>query len=248
MRVMTFRETLLTFEDKLSGGEHIEYAEHGTGKLALENIALKASGEKAKFDTDRLDIAPGERLLVVDKTAGRTPLLPAIAGQWPWGSGKLHRPAGDDVMFLTPQPYFPKGSLRAALAYPADPSTVSESDAAAALERVGLGRLSRQLERTARWWRKLTGEDQARLALARLLVHKPRWVLCEGLTDAIATDYRDLLTSIFEHELADSALISTSRRGTEGPLCKRIVHLMSGEEAAAPAQLSSGGLPHPAET
>ena len=72
--------------------------------------------------------------------------------------------------------------------------------------------------------------------------------MCEGLTVAIAVDYRDLVTSIFDHELADSALITTSRRIAEGPLCKRIVHLMSGEEAAAPAQVSSGGLPHPAET
>jgi len=33
--------------------------------------------------------------------------------------------------------------------------------------------------------------------------------------------------SIFENELADMALVSISRRGSHGPLCRRIVHLTS---------------------
>jgi hypothetical protein len=68
------------------------------------------------------------------------------------------------------------------------------------------------------------------------------------LTDTIAADYRDLVTSIFDQELSDSALISTSRRSTEGPLCKRVVHLTSGEDHSASMQRRLGGLPHPAET
>ena len=212
MRVMTFRETLLTFEDKLSGGEHIEYAEHGAGKLALENVALKASGEKAKFDTDRLDVAPGERLLVVDKTAATDAALAGDCRAMAVGIGQASAPGRRRCDVPDPAALFPEGFVAGSLAYPADPSTISNRTRRRHSTRRPWPSFAPA--RPARWWRKLTGEDQARLALARLLASaSQRWVLCEGLTDAIATDYRDLLTSIFEHELADSALISTSRHG-----------------------------------
>src|SRR5207302_4061520 len=123
--------------------------------------------------------------------SGKSPLLPAIAGHWPWGSGKLKLPGEGKVMFLGPKPYFPKGSLRAALAYPEKPSSISDADATAALSRVGLDRLTRSLDRTSRWWRKLSSEDQTRLALARLLVQKPQWVFADGIIDAVAEDHRE---------------------------------------------------------
>jgi putative ATP-binding cassette transporter len=209
LRVMTFRETLLTFESRLGDEERIDYGEHPEGKLAFENIGVSGLGEKAKLDSDKVDVAPGDRILVLDKTrSGKSPLLPAIAGHWPWGSGKLKLPGEGRVMFLGPKPYFPKGSLRAALAYPQEPESVSETDAAAALNRVGLYRLSRSLDRTARWWRKLSGDDQTRLTLARLLVQKPQWVFADGIIDTVAEEHHDLVLSIFENELADTALIS----------------------------------------
>src|SRR5205814_9340650 len=105
-------------------------------------------------------VAPGNRFLVLDRTrGGKSPLLPAIAGHGPWGSGKLKLPGEGKVMFLAPKPYFPKGSLRATLAYPEKPPSVSDADANAALNRVGLSHLTRSLDRTARWWRKLPSED-----------------------------------------------------------------------------------------
>ena len=194
----------------------------------LENIGVSGLGVKAKLDSDRIDIAPGERILVLDRTrTGKNPLLPAITGHWPWGSGKVKLPGDGRAMFLGPKPYFPKGSLRATLAFPQKPSMVSDSDATAALDRVGLGHLKRSLDRTARWWRKLSPDDQMRLALARLLVQKPKWVFAEGIIDSVAEDLRDLMQSIFENELAETALISVSRCNMHSPLCRRVIHLTS---------------------
>jgi putative ATP-binding cassette transporter len=160
-----------------------------------------------------------------------------LARQWPWGSGKLKLPGDARVAFLCLHPYFPKGSIRAALAYPKDPETVSDSEAMAALDRVGLGRLSPSLDRTARWWRKLDDEDQARLALARLLVQRPKWIFTEGLVGAISADIRELAISIFDNELVDAALISISRRSEHGPLARRIIELTG--PPAAPAERAS---------
>jgi len=227
-RVMSFREALMSFESRLGEAAQIEYGEHPEPRLVLENIGVSGLGVKAKLDSDRIDIAPGERILVLDRTrSGKNPLLPAIAGHWPWGSGKVKLPGDGRAMFLGPKPYFPKGSLRATLAFPQKPSMVSDSDATAALDRIGLGHLKRSLDRTARWWRKLSPDDQMRLALARLLVQKPKWVFAEGIIDSVAEDHRELMQSIFENELAETALISVSRCNTRSPLCRRVIHLTS---------------------
>ncbi|MFL5258362.1 MAG: ABC transporter ATP-binding protein/permease [Hyphomicrobiales bacterium] len=235
LRVMNFRETLLTFESDLNAKPQIDYAEHPEGKLEFDNLGVEGSAETASLDSGKVEVGPGDRVLVLDKTRNeRTPLLPALAQKWPWGSGKLKFPGDARVAFLCLHPYFPKGSIRAALAYPADAATVSDPEAAAALERVGLGRLSRSLDRTARWWQKLDDEDQARLALARLLVQRPKWIFTEGLVGTISSVIRELAISILDNELVDAALISISRRPEQGPLARRIIELTGAP--AAPAE------------
>ena len=62
----------------------------------------------------------GERMLIIAaRGAGRTNFFSALAGLWPWGSGRIARPMGQTMMFMSQRPYLPHGTLRAALAYPA---------------------------------------------------------------------------------------------------------------------------------
>ena len=81
------------------------------------------------------------------------------------GSGRVRSPSSMTMMFLRRQPYFPPGSLRAALAFPAEPSEVSDSDIEAALERVALSHLSDPLDRKAQWGLELTEDEQVRSRL-----------------------------------------------------------------------------------
>ena len=54
---------------------------------------------------------------------GKTLFFRAIAGLWPWGSGRIGLPKGENVMYMPRTPYFPPGTLREVLAYPSQPST-----------------------------------------------------------------------------------------------------------------------------
>ena len=73
---------------------------------------------------DDLAIPAGERVLVTGPSgAGKSTLFRAIAGTWPFGSGTIHVPEGAKVMTLPQRPYFPIGSLAAAVTYPAEPGT-----------------------------------------------------------------------------------------------------------------------------
>jgi vitamin B12/bleomycin/antimicrobial peptide transport system ATP-binding/permease protein len=228
LRVMSFREALLTLETGPDGEDRIAQSENPAGRLKLENIGVRKEGKKAVLDQHEIEVLPGDRIHIVDNTrSGRNPLLAAIAGLWPWGSGKVQSPSGMKMMFLKRRPYFPPGPLRAALAFPAEPSDVSDSDIKAALERVGLGYLVNSLDRKAPWGLELTDDEQIRIELARLLIHKPRWIFAEHILDALSDEYHDLVRSIFETELAQSAVVSIGARTPSHDLFRKVIHLTS---------------------
>jgi putative ATP-binding cassette transporter len=123
---------------------------------------------------EHVEVALGDRVLIVgDPGTGKTLLFRAIAGLWPWGSGRIAQPASDGVMFMTRQPYVPLGTLRAALTYPSPENTFKDPDLVAALASTGLDRLSSS-ERVARWKRELTDDELQCLVFTRILLHKPR--------------------------------------------------------------------------
>jgi putative ATP-binding cassette transporter len=54
-----------------------------------------------------LDLKPGERILIVGEQSVGTCLFRAIAGLWPWGSGRITFPARQSVVFRPTQPLCP---------------------------------------------------------------------------------------------------------------------------------------------
>jgi vitamin B12/bleomycin/antimicrobial peptide transport system ATP-binding/permease protein len=114
------------------------------------------------------------------------------------------------VMFISQQDYLPPGKLRGTLAYPFQPSQFASEKYIAALERTKLGNLSPDLDRVGRWERELPREDQHKFAFARLLLHRPRWILLDEAIDYLDDDTRGLVLDAFGQELAEAAIITFS--------------------------------------
>ena len=58
-------------------------------------------------------IPQGEKILVKGQSGtGKSTLIRAMAGLWPWGTGQILRPASARMAFLPQQPYIPPGTLR----------------------------------------------------------------------------------------------------------------------------------------
>jgi putative ATP-binding cassette transporter len=226
LRVMSFREVLLTLETRLDGEDRIAQSKDSASRLRLEDISVRHGREKAVLEQREIEVLPGDRIHIADRTgSGRNPLLVALAGLWPWGSGKVQSPSGMKMMFLKRQPYFPPGSLRAALAFPAEPSEISDDDIKAVLQRVDLAHLSGSLDRQAEWGLELTEDEQVRVAIARLLLHKPPWIFAEHVLGSVSEEHHDLIGSIFENELAQSAVISIGHKVPPQDLCRKVIHL-----------------------
>lgn len=231
LRVASFRLALVEMDKLGRESGQIELVPTADDRLAFDDVGIASPAGCTRLSEKRVMINPGERVLIIGKPrGGKTSFFSAIAGLWPWGSGRILLPPVQTMMFVSQRHYMPPGTLRGALAYPSSPSQFASQDFEAALERMGLGNLSPGLDRIARWDRELTGDEQQRLAFARLLLHKPRWVLLDEAIDHLDDDTRSLVFDIFGQELADATIINIGRADTHGGFYTRILHLIGDPE------------------
>jgi putative ATP-binding cassette transporter len=158
-------------------------------------------------------------------------LFRAIAGLWPWGSGRIALPLSNSVMYVPRHPYVPLGTLRAALAYPSPETAYTDEQILAVLQSAGLNRLSSSLDRIARWDRELTDDEQQCLVFTRLLLRKPRWVVIDGALHSLEDDAHQRMISLLRDGFKDAAVINIGRPEAENHFFKRVLHLIKDPQA-----------------
>ena len=186
-------------------------------RLALEDLTLQTPNrERTLIRNLSLGINPGEGLMIVgDSGSGKSSLLRAIAGLWNCGSGRILRPGPEALLFLPQQPYMILGSLRSQLLYPDKDRPMADAELFRLLERVNLPDLAARfggLDADLDWEKVLSVGEQQRIALARVLVTQPRYVMLDEATSAldIANEeslYRQLAAS-------GTTLVSVGHRST----------------------------------
>jgi putative ATP-binding cassette transporter len=173
-------------------------------------------------------VTAGERVLILGAPGtGKTQLFRALAGLWPWGTGHITRPRGEQI-FCLPRgtPYLTRGSLREVLAYPLKAESFEASAFARALYRLGLERLAPLLDETHRWDRELSHDEQDCLVFARILIQTPPWILIDGTFGSLDDDLLELVIDIFRNELQHTGVIHIGGPGEAHALFSRVLHLV----------------------
>jgi putative ATP-binding cassette transporter len=228
LRVAACRETLAGLERLGENQGFITIGRHPEDKLFLEELCVYAPNGRLAIDGPSVEIERGDRVLILGESrSGKSTYFRALAGLWPWGSGAIRMPPRQEMMFLPHRPYIPPGKLRAAIAYPAPADRFSDATVRAALDRLGVDRLAKYLDRSNRWDKDLAMDDQQRLAFVRVLLHAPRWVFMDEAMSALNEDERRLSLSVFERELKDSAVVGLISVGHDhsGSFFRRIFYL-----------------------
>lgn len=225
-RVLTYRDALVSLENLGGSLDRIAYSDHQDGKLALDGVRVFAPNGQVFLLEESVEIAPGERLLIAGTPrCGKSTFFRALAGLWVWGKGGIRLPKRGTVAFLPHRPYIPIGTLKEALTYPTPPGRFSDEQIGAALSRMGLDRLAPLLDKSSSWDREITLDEQQRIALARVLLHKPDWIIQDEAMSELDDDSKRLAESIFENELSHAALISIGRKSGNGHTYHRVLEL-----------------------
>jgi vitamin B12/bleomycin/antimicrobial peptide transport system ATP-binding/permease protein len=233
LRVATFRQAAIDLDEVTAESRKIETDPHPEGWLSFEGVSIALNDGSILIEDATAEIRPGERVLIMGESgAGKSTLFRAISGLWPWGSGRIRIPKPEEMMFLPQRPYLPLGTLRAAISYPASPETFDDARVRQALERVGLGEFIEMLDRHERWDRSLSLGQQQRVAFARVLLHKPKWVFMDEATSALDEENQASMLALFENELKGASVLSIGHRPGLEEFHTRTLHIRKTREGA----------------
>ena len=152
-------------------------------------------------------------MIVGASGGGKSSLLRAVAGLWDAGSGTIVRPPLQNMFFLPQRPYMIIGTLRSQLLYPSDKQNVTEDELNEVLKTVNLANLGERfggLEVEADWGKILSLGEQQRVAFARVLLAKPRYVILDEATSALDSQNEEALYQLLH--ASGTTLVSVSHR------------------------------------
>jgi len=174
---------------------------------------------------------PGEAVLITGPSgSGKSTLFRALAGLWPYGSGRICLPKGARPMFLPQKPYLPIGSLHAAVCFPAPADRFTPDEVREVLLACGLPGLALQPDQVDHWAQRLSPGEQQRLAIARALLHRPDWLFLDEATASCDPATEARLYGLLRERLPATTLISIGHRATLAAFHDRCFAIVVGED------------------
>jgi len=225
-RLAGFQSTLKLAHSQAAKKAGIHHADGNGGDLIVDGVELDLPGGEPLIANVNLSLGRGETALLSGQSGvGKSTLLRAIAGIWPFGHGDIRMPSNSRVLFLPQKPYLPIGTLREAVSYPMPAEGVEDTNLREALAAVGLKELGGQLDETSHWALQLSPGEQQRIAFARALVQKPDWLFLDEATSAVDEATEARLYRLVRDRLPQTTLFSVGHRATLRPFHDRQLFL-----------------------
>jgi vitamin B12/bleomycin/antimicrobial peptide transport system ATP-binding/permease protein len=207
-RVASLEMSLDALDRAETGFGLIDRGQGETAALRLRNLSVTLDDGTAVVKDAEVAIASGEKVLITGESGvGKSTLVRAIAGLWPWGEGDIRIRSGAKLFLLPQRPYIPIGTLRRAATYPDPADSRSSREIVAALEKVGLGYVAERLDEDGPWDQILSGGEKQRLGFARILLQGPDIIVLDEATAALDPASQDRLLRLLS-ELERTTVLS----------------------------------------
>ena len=211
--------------------------------IHFRDVSITQLDGKLMIEGADVVIPRGEKVLVKGQSGtGKSTLIRAMAGLWPWGSGEILRPEDATIAFMPQRPYLPLGTLRHALMYPVVDAEQPDEHLADALKRCGLSHLVPRLDDEDQWEGILSGGEKQRLAFARLLVNPPDIIIMDESTAALDEESQARMLEFLRTDLAHATVLCVAHRPNLEEYFDREIQLVR-LEGGGPATATHRRLP-----
>lgn len=239
-RLTSFEDNIVLAGQQTQAGAAINSGASGsapnvaTNPLSASNLTIGLPNGQILLDGVTLTAKAGDSILFKGPSgSGKSTLFRAFGGIWPFARGQSHLPP--DTMFIPQRPYFPDGPLRDALAYPQPASQYTDDALRQALVDALLPKLLGRLDDKDAWSQKLSGGEQQRLAIARVLLKKPKWIFADEATGALDEPAEKALYSKLQAQVqsVNGGMVSIAHRPSVAAFHNRQWELLKQPEGSA---------------
>lgn len=182
--------------------------------VSVEQMQVNLPDDTVLLQDINFNLQPGRNVLIKGVSgSGKSTLLRALAGIWPFVTGKINLPKTEKLMFIPQKPYIPLGSLREALLYPGK-KPLSDEELLYLLDLCQIGYLRDKLDLVADWSHVLSVGEQQRLAFVRAHIQEPKWLFLDEATSALDEDTEAAMYALLAERLTQTTLVSIGHRST----------------------------------
>ena len=199
----------------------------GSPEVMHADIILNIpEGNQGKFRALPVDLSlkPGTLAFATGPSGiGKSTLLKVLAGFSGTFTGEIA--SRGTIVWIPQKPYLMRGTLRSALAYPRDPSSLSDREAKELLSLARLDHLADQLDRNADWANALSGGEQQRIVLLRAVRLKPDILLMDEMTSGLDDTSAERMLDLMKKLLPRTAILLVTHQSALFPKADQILRL-----------------------
>ncbi len=178
--------------------------------VQVADASIRTPDNKIILENLNFHVSPGKWLLLKGYSgAGKTTLLKTLSHCWPWFKGDISSPA--DSWYVSQTPLIKTGLLKEIICK-ALPLSVDDKSLSEVLHQVGLGKLAARIHDHDRWGDILSSGEKQRIALARLILRRPKWIFLDETTSHLEEQEAIRLLRLVREKLPTSDVIMVTHQ------------------------------------